>query len=60
MMCVRSAGLPPLSFVSEYLGEMYSPARWCDSRHFMTGCFIICARSEIQPQTMLRCILTQV
>ena len=29
MMCVRSAGLPPLSFVSEYLGEMYSPARWC-------------------------------
>ena len=31
MMCVRSSGLPPLSFVSEYLGEMYSPARWCDT-----------------------------
>lgn len=28
MMCVRASGLPPLSFVSEYLGEMYSPARW--------------------------------
>jgi len=32
MMCVRSSGLPPLSFVSEYLGEMYSPARWCDTQ----------------------------
>ena len=28
LLCARSEGLPPLTFIEEYLGEVHSPWRW--------------------------------
>ncbi|KAK9817177.1 hypothetical protein WJX72_010690 [[Myrmecia] bisecta] len=28
LMCTRAGGLPPLTFVEEYLGELHAPWRW--------------------------------
>ena len=28
LICLRPEGLPPLTFVEEYLGEMHAPWRW--------------------------------
>lgn len=28
LVCKRSGGLPPLTFVEEYLGEIHTPWRW--------------------------------
>lgn len=30
VICVAPEGLPPHVFISEYLGEMYPPYRWCE------------------------------
>ena len=60
MMCVRSA-LPPLSFVSEYLGEMYSPAQWCDPstehipQNVLERCRTAAQYAEVHPDAGLRC-----
>ena len=28
LLCAREEGLPPLTFVEEYLGEVHAPWRW--------------------------------
>jgi len=28
LLCARQEGLPPLTFVEEYLGEVHAPWRW--------------------------------
>ena len=28
LVCERAGGLPPLTFVEEYLGEIHTPWRW--------------------------------
>ncbi len=39
-MCVRPGGLPPLTFVEEYLGEIHTPWRWFEIQVlFREPCF---------------------
>jgi [histone H3]-lysine4 N-trimethyltransferase ATXR3 len=30
VVCINPAGIPPHTFVSEYLGELYPAYRWCE------------------------------
>ena len=32
LLCAREEGLPPLTFVEEYLGEVHAPWRWFDKQ----------------------------
>lgn len=37
LMCTRPEGLPPLTFVEEYLGEVHAPWRWFEMQ---VGCSV--------------------
>ena len=45
VICTREAGLPALTFVEEYLGEVHTPSRWYEiqvsvMQHILTLCYV--------------------
>ncbi len=43
LVCKRKGGLPPLTFVEEYLGEIHTPWRWFE---IQVGGWVGCGRSR--------------
>ncbi len=40
LKCCRSEGLPPLTFVEEYLGEVHTPWRWFEMQVSLLTVFL--------------------
>lgn len=38
VICLRDQGLPALTFVEEYLGEVHTPSRWYEIQVFIPKC----------------------
>ena len=56
LLCAREQGLPPLTFVEEYLGEVHAPWRWFEmqvggtcSMENMPGPHDLCFRTFALP-----------
>lgn len=42
LICLRPEGLPPLTFVEEYLGEMHAPWRWFEIQVHLVPAVLLC------------------